>query len=128
MQRKAMRVLVATDRPDLGDALTLYLSERCIHVLDVLGDADAVLDRTRSVRPDAVLVDWRLGEAVSNRVVAALMHRDDPTPVVVLSTTQERPRARESGAAAYATLGDHPDTLLACLRGMDPDAPSGGTG
>lgn len=122
-----MRVLVATDRSDLGDALTLFLSERRIQVLEVLGDADEVLDHTLSRRPDVVLVDWRLGEAVSCRVVADLMHRDDPTPVIILSTTQERPHARQSGAAAYATLGDLPDALLACLREVDLDAAPDGS-
>jgi DNA-binding response OmpR family regulator len=117
-----MRVLVATDRPDFGHALTLFLSERRIHVLDVVRDEDEVLAQTRSGRPDVVLVDWRLGEAVSSRVVADLMGRDDPTPVIILSTAQERPRARRSGAAAYATLGDHPDALLECLRGVCPGA------
>jgi DNA-binding response OmpR family regulator len=118
-----MRVLVATDRADLGGALTLFLSERHVHVLDVLDEADDVLARAHSERPDVVLVDWRLGEAASLRVVAELMRCDDPTPVVILSTPQERPRARETGAAACVTLGDPPDALLVCLHELDPDAP-----
>jgi DNA-binding response OmpR family regulator len=120
-----MRVLVATDRADLGDALTLFLSERRIRVLGVLGDADDVLAQVRIERPDVVLVDWRLGETASARVVADLMHRHDPTPVVILSTPQERPRARKTGAAACTTLGDHPDALLACLRELGTDAAPG---
>ena len=67
-----------------------------------------------------VLVDWRLGEAVSSRVVTDLMDRDDPTPVIILSSNQERGRARSSGAAAYATLGDHPDSLLEALAEVGP--------
>jgi DNA-binding response OmpR family regulator len=117
-----MRVLVATGRPDLGDALTLFLSERRVHVVDVVGDADEALTQARAGEPDVVLMDWDLGEEASARVVAALMHRDDPTPVIILSSAQERPRASASGAAACATLGDHPDTLLAALREVAPDA------
>ena len=115
-----MRVLVATDHPDLGHALTLFLSERRIQVLDVAGDADELLELAFSGRPDVVLVDWRLGEAESTRMVADLMGADDPTPVIVLSTARDRTRARESGAAAFATLGDHPDVLLATLREVGP--------
>jgi DNA-binding response OmpR family regulator len=119
-----MRVLVATDHPDLGDALTLFLSERCIHVLDVVGDADEVLARTRRGRPDVVLVDWNLGEAAATRVVAELMQRDEPTPVIILSSAQQRRRAGACGAAGCATLGDHPDTLLATLLEVGSEAPS----
>jgi DNA-binding NarL/FixJ family response regulator len=117
-----MRVLVATGRPDLGDALTLFLSERRIHVVDVVDDADEALTRASSGRPDVVVVDWSLGEDVSARMVAALMDRDDPTPVIVLSSAQERARASASGAAACATLGDHPDTLVAALLEVAPHA------
>jgi DNA-binding NarL/FixJ family response regulator len=72
-----------------------------------------------------VLVDWRLGEAESTRMVAGLMSAADPTPVIVLSTTQQRARARECGAAAFATLGDHPDVLLATLREVGPGGVAG---
>jgi DNA-binding response OmpR family regulator len=119
----AVRVLVATDRPDLGHALTLFLSERRVHVLDVVGDADELLALAISDRPDAVLVDWRLGEDVSTRMVSGLVDGEHPTPVIVLTTARERERARRSGATALATLGDHPDALLATLLEMD----SGGT-
>ena len=89
-----MRVLLATDRPDLGHALSLFLSERRIQVVDVVDDSDRLLQQAEAVRPDVVLVDWRLGEAAASQTVADLMHRDDPTPVIILSTTQERSRAR----------------------------------
>ena len=75
-----MRVLLATDRPDLGHALSLFLSERSIQVVDVVDDFDRLMDRAATARPDVVLVDWSLGEAVSSQMVADLMDRDDPTP------------------------------------------------
>ncbi len=83
--------------------------------MDVAADPDDLVRRAAAGRPDAVLVDWRLGEAVSTRLVDDFMSRDDPTPVIVLSTTQERDQARACGAAGHATLGDHPDTLIAVL-------------
>ena len=95
-----MRVLLATDRPDLGHALSLFLSERSIDVVDVVDDFDRLMDRAAAARPDVVLVDWSLGEAVSSQMVADLMHRDDPTPVIVLSTStgpDARPRLRSGG-------------------------------
>ena len=111
-----MRVLLATDRPDLGHALSLFLSERRIQVIDVVDDFERLIHETEAVRPDVVLVDWRLGEAMACQAIAELMHRDDPTPVIILSTTRERSRATASGAAACCTLGDHPDSLLDALH------------
>ena len=110
-----MRVLLATDSPDFGHALSLFLGERSIQVLDVTADADDLVQRAEAGRPDAVLLDWRLGEEVSTRLVDDLMGCDYPTPVVILSTTQQRDRARACGAAGHACFGDHPDALLAVL-------------
>ena len=115
-----MRVLLATDRPDLGHALCLFLSEQCIQVVDVVDDFERLIHEAEAVRPDVVLIDWRLGEAAACQTVAELMHRDDPTPVIILSTTQERSRATASGAAACCTLGDHPDSLLDALHEVGP--------
>ena len=110
-----MRVLLATDRPDLGDALSLFLTARQIDVVDVVCDADCLLARAAAEHPDVVLVDWHLGDVVSTEAVAELKRCGDPTPVVILSTGQESAPARTCGAAAYATLGDPPDSLLRVL-------------
>ena len=111
-----VRVLLATDRPDLGDAICLYLTERQIEVVDVAADARGLLARAARARPDVVLVDWHLGAAASAQAVADFKGGADPTPVIILSTSQERTRAHALGAAAYATLGDPPDKLVAALE------------
>lgn len=122
-----MRVLLATDRPDLGHALSLFLTERSIQVVAVVDDTGRVMERVATSRPDVVVVDWCLGEAVSSRMVADLMDGDDPTPVIVLTTAKDRTRAGACGAAAYATFGDTPDSLVTALREVSPD-PSAGAG
>jgi DNA-binding response OmpR family regulator len=120
-----MRVVLATGRPDLGHALSLFLAERSIQIIDVVDDPGRLLDRAAASRPDVVLVDWCLGDAVSSRMVADLMAGDDPTPVIVLTTAQDRMRARECGASAYATFGDTPDSLVAALREVGPASSRG---
>ena len=117
-----VRVLLATDRPDLGHALCLYLAECQIDVVDVVCDTDCLLARAKTERPDVVLVDWHLGEAASTKAVAELQSRGEPTPVVILSTSQDGAPASASGAAAYATLGDRPDALLKVLADVAPAA------
>ncbi len=115
-----MRVLLATDRPDLGQALCLYLSECQIDVIDVVADTDCLLARAAAEHPDVVLVDWHLGKVVSTRAVADLQGCGDPTPVIILSTSQDSAPAKTSGAAAYATLGDPPDSLITVLAAVAP--------
>jgi DNA-binding response OmpR family regulator len=130
-KEQAMRVLLATDQPDLGHALSLFLSEQSIQVVDVDGDSSLLLVQAKASRPDAVLVDWSLGEAVSSQVVADFMDCEDPTPVIILSTPRASARARICAAAAYATCGDQPDELLATLADIcarpagDAGAPAG---
>jgi DNA-binding NarL/FixJ family response regulator len=111
-----MRVLLATDRPDLGSALSLFLSDRQIDVVGVIADAYFLHARAASVQADVVLLDWHLGRTISTQAVADLTRGDAPIPVIVLASSQEQGPARASGAAAYATLGDPPDDLLAALH------------
>ncbi|HET6476375.1 MAG TPA: hypothetical protein VFH93_09910 [Thermoleophilia bacterium] len=115
-----MRVLLATDRPDLGHALSVYLTAHHIDVVDVVCGRDCLLAQAAAKRPDAVLFDWRLGEAVATAAIAGYQGGGDPTPVVILSTLRENAPARTSGAAAYVTLGDPPDSLLAALTEVAP--------
>jgi DNA-binding response OmpR family regulator len=110
-----VRVLLATDRPDLGHALSLYLAERKVDVCDLVSDPGCLLARAAAERPDVVLVDWHLGEAASVEAIADLQGGPEPTPVIVLTTVRDSAPARTSGATAYATLGDSPDSLLAVL-------------
>ena len=116
-----MRVLLATDRPDLGNALSLFLAERSCQVVGIVDNRDLLMTSAAAARPDVVLVDWSLGEAVSTQMVEDLMDREEPTPVIVLSTSGETSRAKRSGASAYATLGDPPDSLLDALRAVQSD-------
>ena len=117
-----VRVLLATDRVDFGHALCLYLNECDVDVVDVVDDPACLLARAAAERPDVVLVDWHLGEAVSKEAVAGLQSGGDPTPVVILSTSRDTAPAKTTGAAACATVGDRPDSLLAVLTEVAPKA------
>jgi DNA-binding NarL/FixJ family response regulator len=99
-----VRVLVATDRPSLGAALSLFLSERDVEVVGVVGQAEDVVASSLAARPDIVLVDCHLANAGGGEVVAELKDRACAASVIVL------------GADGFATLGDTPDSLLALMR------------
>lgn len=111
-----MRVLLATDQRDLGNALRLFLAERQIDLVDVVDDAHAVLVRAADCCADVIIVDSRLADALSTDVVGTLQRGVEPRPVVILSTNRDRNKARAAGADAMAMLGDPPDSLVAALE------------
>ena len=115
-----MRVLLATDRPDLGHALSLFLSERSIHVVDVVDDFDRLMDRAATRARTSSSSTGASVRRCPARLVADLMDRDDPTPVIVLSTRRtgrERARAARRPTRRSATT---PDSLLATLLEAAP--------
>lgn len=112
-----MRILLATDRPDLGHALTLFLSERHFDVIAVVTDARELVTLATTTHPDIVLVDWQLAGAGSAGAVADLKSTGEPAPVIVMSTSQERALAQMAEADGHVTLGDPPEALLEVLRG-----------
>jgi DNA-binding NarL/FixJ family response regulator len=111
-----LRIVLATDRPHLGEALLLYLSERRIEVVGVASDVSSLVTLTAATHPDAVLVDWQLAGTGSAGAVAELKSTGEPTPVIVMSTSEEWPLATMVEADGFVTLGDPPEALLEALR------------
>lgn len=109
-----MRVLLATDRPSLGAALSMFLAERRVEVVGVVARAEDVAARAASSRADVVVVDWHL--AAAKALVAELTAPLDHPPVVVLGSSQQGDLAHGCGADAFAVVGDPPDALLAAMR------------
>jgi DNA-binding NarL/FixJ family response regulator len=110
-----MRVLLATDHPDLGDALHLFLAEQSIELVDVVDCARNLSSRAAACRADVVIVDSRLTDALSAGLVADLRTGRKPTPVVLLVAGRHQGMAQSVGADALAMLGDPPDALVAAL-------------
>ena len=117
-----MRVLLATDRPHLGEALCVFLSEHDIDVVAVATDAGGVRALAAATCPDAVLIDWQLTGAGASCVVADLKRAGRPAPVIVMCTSTERPLANMAEADGHVTVGDPPEELLAVLRRAVPAA------
>jgi DNA-binding NarL/FixJ family response regulator len=111
-----VRVLVATDRPSLGAALSLFLSERDVEVVGVVGQAEDVVASSLAARPDIVLVDCHLANAGGGEVVAELKDRACAASVIVLGFGEDAVSSHHHGADGFATLGDTPDSLLALMR------------
>jgi DNA-binding response OmpR family regulator len=111
-------VLVVEDDRMLRSALCHGLEAEgfAVHAVASAAEAHDVLDR---VRPDAVLLDWWLGDgemgAVACRRIADRVHG----PVVMhtgMSDTRDRVAAFRAGAAAFLQKGIPLDELAARLR------------
>jgi len=74
-----LRVVLATDRPHLGDALRVFLSE---HGIDVVAVARMPGGHrlASKMHPDVVLIDWQLTGAGASCVVADLKARRQTGP------------------------------------------------
>jgi DNA-binding NarL/FixJ family response regulator len=115
-----LRVLLATDRPHLGDALSLFLTERHIDVVAVASDVRELVVLALATHPCVVLVDWQLAGAGSAGILADLKSCEEPAPIIVMGTAEERVLAQMAAADGYVTLGDPPEALLEALREVAP--------
>ena len=115
-----MRVLLATDRPSLGAALSVFLSERQVEVVGIVAQTDDLVTRARAARANVVVVDQHLGDAAVEQTVADARTGARHTPVIVLGTTQDSPSVHVLAADGFAVLGDPPDALLTLLKAVSP--------
>lgn len=117
-----MRVLLATDRPDLGEALSLFLSEHGVDVVDLAADAQGLVGLSSATHPDVVLVDWQLAGTGAAGAVTDLKRAGEQAPIIVMSTASERPLAQMTEADGHVTVGDPPEALLQVLHEVVPSA------
>jgi DNA-binding NarL/FixJ family response regulator len=109
-----MRVLLATDRPSLGAALTLFLGEHDIEVVGVVPHAPDLREVVVATHAHVVVVDPHLGPCLAD-AVAELRRDARRTPVVLLGSGEEDVAADLIDADALAQFGDPPDALLALI-------------
>jgi len=113
-----MRVLLATERADLGEALFTYLSEQEIQVVGV-ASALADLGVTVTVtRPHLVLVDALLLEGDRSAAMDELRSALGGVPIVLLAGGRGEVLPALVGVAALVSFDDPPASLLAALRSV----------
>jgi len=83
-----MRVVIADDAPLIREGVARLLTENGVEVVDRVGDADAVLESVRDLRPDVALVDIRMPPTHTDeglRAAREIRLRYPDTAVLVLS-------------------------------------------
>lgn len=117
----SVRVVLVDDHPIVRAGLRAVLDAR--DDVSVVGEASTgeegiVLART--LRPDVVLCDLRLGDGIDGIEATTRLRALDPSPAVIILTTFDRDadivRSIEAGAAGYLLKDTPTDRIVAALR------------
>jgi DNA-binding NarL/FixJ family response regulator len=125
----APRILVADDHPALLAAVCAFLEESGFDVVGQAADGGTAVALARDVRPDAVVLDYRMPRLRGSELVGELRAEVDTAVAVYTADADERlvAEAFAAGAAAVilkeAPLADVTRALSAILAGgtyVDP--------
>jgi DNA-binding NarL/FixJ family response regulator len=112
-----MRILLADDQSKVRFALRILLERQ--PGLEVVGEAVNgwdLVDRIRSLHPDAILLDWELSGLSATRAIPSLRKAFPGLIIIALSGRSEaRGAADAAGADAFVSKTDPPEILLAAL-------------
>ncbi|TCD06672.1 response regulator transcription factor [Erythrobacteraceae bacterium CFH 75059] len=115
-----IRVLITDDHQLAREGLAAVLSDSCIAVVGLAATGEEAVAMTRTLVPDVVLMDIRLGEGMdgleATRQIAEL---DVPSRVLMLTLHDLPAYVREAlaaGAAGYVLKDTGLDELRAAIR------------
>ncbi len=112
-----MRILLADDEPKVRFALRVLLQQQAgCEVVGEIEDAEELVAQAGTIRPDMVLLHWRMRDLSSVDLLYALKSACPDLYVVALSGRPEARRAAiAAGADAFVSKMDSPDQLLATI-------------
>jgi DNA-binding NarL/FixJ family response regulator len=127
--RTRIRVALVEDNDVFREALELLLGLRPeIEIVAALADGHRLVETCRELRPDVVVMDYRLPGLDGVRATAAIVAACPSTAVVVLSASanaRERGALIEAGATACLTKDQRLDEIVdAILRAGGRLAPA----
>jgi DNA-binding NarL/FixJ family response regulator len=118
-----MKILLATEHPDLRLSLELVLSEEpAVTIAGTASESEGLLALINSTRPAIVLLDWSLPGRPPADVLAVSCCRPESAYFIVLgSSAEDKQLAVSAGADAFVVKGDPPDQLLSAFRTVRQD-------
>ena len=113
-----MRILLATEQPELRLALGLFLSEEPgMTIVGSASEAASLRSLLITARPELVLLDWDLPGHPPASLVAEAKSLNPHLQVIVLGKDPDVKHAvLASGADAFFVKGDSPKPLLTAIR------------
>jgi DNA-binding NarL/FixJ family response regulator len=114
-------VLLVDDHPVVRAGVRAVLqSDQCISVIGEAGSGEEAVLACRTLHPDVVLCDLRLGGGLDGVATTTALRRLDPAPAVIILTTYDNDhdilRAVEAGAAGYLLKDVSPATIIDALH------------
>ena len=114
-----VRVVLVEDNDTFRSTLELLFGLREeIEVVASVSTGDAALPVVRDLRPDVVLMDYRMPGLNGAEATRLILDADPTTRVVCLSasvTAQEVAEVEQAGAVAVITKDEDFDRLVACV-------------
>ena len=114
-------VLLVDDHPVVRSGVrALLASETDIVVVGEASSGEEAMELCRTLQPDVVLCDLRLGEGRDGVATTTQLRTLNPAPAVIIFTTygtdHDILRAVEAGAAGYLLKDVAPATIVAALH------------
>jgi DNA-binding NarL/FixJ family response regulator len=114
------RLLIVDDTAAVRASLRDFLRIMDLDVVGEAGDGEAAVEAVRALRPDIVLMDWRMPPGIdgleATRRIAAL----GLDVRVIMLTAYAGPTAEDlclrAGAVAMVAKGDHPTALVTAIE------------
>jgi DNA-binding NtrC family response regulator len=114
------RVLIIEDEPDIAGSIMKLLTRRLNASADIAPDAHAAMESVDSHVYDLVTLDFQLPDKDGLQVLAHIMKKPSPPPVVMVTGHGDEELAAEAlkmGAADYVRKDNRlADTLLEAAR------------
>lgn len=114
-----MKVLLIDDHTLFRSGLETLLERHGIEVLDAVGSGPAGLALAREQQADIILLDLRMPEMNGLEVLGAIRSEGIPTPVVILTTSNEKQdliASLRQGARGYLLKDMEPTELVDALK------------
>ena len=115
-----MRLLLAEDEEDLGEALGVFFEKNHFSV-DIVHDGRAACEYAESSAYDAMILDVMMPRMDGFTALRQMRARGDKTPIMMLTArgeTRDRIEGFDSGADDYLPKPFDPDELLSRVRAM----------
>lgn len=120
LRGRPIRVLIAEDSPEYGQALADFIaSEPSLQLVALAEDTRQAVTLARQERPDVALVDVRMPGGGGHKAARQILDASPDTVVLALSAYSDRRTIfsmLRAGAAGYLVKGASPDELVEAIH------------